>query len=403
MRLLNLIIAACILIFLLGGISILALRILLPDWWKRKSIRLSVMLLPLLTALSVAIWAYGFGSGSSVLNRTGAISAPAFFVVEVALVVSFILAGIINTINRLGDSINRLWRKSDSGFSRGRRRVIKTVAAIVPVAALGSSITGVAESYGSVGVPVRRIPVAGLPPGFQGFKIAHLSDMHLGYYVHLDDLEDAIERVKAYEPELVLVTGDISDDLKILPDALRIIDSLSPPYGIYASVGNHEYYRGITEVLRIFRGGPFPILLNSHVNINVENKNVFLGGADDPRVLRKDNSAFLRRTIERTMGGASADSFRLLMCHRPEGFDHSAEIGLDLVLSGHTHGGQIGFGGRSLFEPIFPEKYLWGIYQRRQTTMHTSGGMGHWFPFRLGVPAEAPILVLEEAHQQLGG
>jgi hypothetical protein len=62
----------------------------------------------------------------------------------------------------------------------------------------------------------------------------------------------------------------------------------------------------------------------------------------------------------------------------------------------------MGFGGRSLFEPVFPEKYLWGIYRRRQTTMHTSGGMGHWFPFRLGVPAEAPILVLEEAQQHLG-
>lgn len=119
------------------------------------------------------------------------------------------------------------------------------------------------------------------------------------------------------------------------------------------------------------------MLIDQHVNIDVGRTRIALGGADDPRTLRRDYADFLQNTIESTMGGISPDSFRLLMCHRPEGFNYSALKGIDLVLSGHTHGGQLGFGGRSLLEPIFPEKYLWGIYRRGKTTLYTSGGMGH--------------------------
>jgi predicted MPP superfamily phosphohydrolase len=237
--------------------------------------------------------------------------------------------------------------------------------------------------------------VTSLPGQLEGFRIAHLTDLHLGYYVHLEDLEKAVAKIKAQKPDLALITGDISDDLDILPDALKIINSLAPQYGIYASVGNHEYYRGIAEVMRIFQSAPFPMLINQRINLDISGAKITLGGADDPRTLRRDYAEFLENTIEHTLGDVPGDSFKLLMCHRPEGFNYSASKGINLVLSGHTHGGQIGFAGRSLFEPIFPEKYFWGTYRRGKTTLYTSSGMGHWLPFRLGVPAEAPILVLE--------
>jgi hypothetical protein len=260
-----------------------------------------------------------------------------------------------------------------------------------------SGLAGITDSFGKITVPIRRLPIIGLPSALDGFKIAQLSDSHLGYYFHLNDLEEVVEKIKPQNPDLVLVTGDISDDIKILPDALGIIGRLNPKYGIYASVGNHEYYQGIRAVLRAFEKGPFPILINDHVNIDVGPTEIFLGGADDPRTLRNDYTQFLQNTIDITMREAPARSFKILMSHRPEGLDYSSVVGINLVLSGHTHGGQIGFGGRSLIEPIFPEKYLWGIYRKAETTLHTSGGMGHWIPFRLGVPAEAPILILEKA------
>ncbi|RKX73418.1 MAG: hypothetical protein DRP60_11930 [Spirochaetes bacterium] len=75
--------------------------------------------------------------------------------------------------------------------------------------------------------------------------------------------------------------------------------------------------------------------------------------------------------------------------------DFAAELGVNLTLAGHTHGGQIGVGGRSFFDWVLPYKYLWGHYTKDNgSQLYTSAGIGHWFPFRLGCPAEAPVFVL---------
>ena len=81
----------------------------------------------------------------------------------------------------------------------------------------------------------------------------------------------------------------------------------------------------------------------------------------------------------------------------PEGFDPAAKAGVDLTLSGHTHGGQIGFNGKSAFEPLWPDGYLWGGYRRGASSLYTTAGFGDWFPFRLGCPSEAPLLVLKRS------
>ena len=84
----------------------------------------------------------------------------------------------------------------------------------------------------------------------------------------------------------------------------------------------------------------------------------------------------------------------MLLCHRPEGFVPASACGVHLTLAGHTHGGQIGFNGKSAFEPIWRDKYLWGRYSRGESHLYTTSGFGHWFPFRLMCPTEVPILEL---------
>jgi predicted MPP superfamily phosphohydrolase len=308
------------------------------------------------------------------------------------LTISLLLSGIVHTAAQVADSMAH----REKPISPERRRFVGYAAAVFPAAALTGSVAGIATTFSPIAVPVRRLPVSGLPGPLIGLKIAHLSDLHLGFYVHLDDLEEVVKKIAVHKPDLVLFTGDICDDLQKLRQTLRIVDRLAPPFGIYASVGNHEYYRGIGRVLEIFRQAPFPILINESVPININGVSVHLGGADDPVHMRPDIADFMHGTIARTMRKAGNGAFRLLMSHRPQGLDHSADMGINLVLAGHTHGGQLGLGGRSLLEGLYPERYFWGIYHKGITTLHTSGGMGHWFPFRIGVPAEAPILVLEK-------
>jgi hypothetical protein len=227
--------------------------------------------------------------------------------------------------------------------------------------------------------------------------VFHLSDLHLRSYVTVDDLERVIEKASTFEPDITLVTGDIADDLRQLPEALRMIDSLKPRLGTFAIPGNHEYFRGIEEVKRIFSRSPVPLFMNRAARIRVNDVDLFLGGIDDPRHMGVDNSAFFREAIEQTMQDSRSTDFPLLMSHRPDAFDIAAERGIRLVLAGHTHGGQIGLFHRSLFEELLPNKYLWGLYRNGSAHLYTTSGMGHWFPFRLGCPQEAPILELTRA------
>jgi predicted MPP superfamily phosphohydrolase len=94
------------------------------------------------------------------------------------------------------------------------------------------------------------------------------------------------------------------------------------------------------------------------------------------------------------MRDAPTGVFSLLLAHRPEAFDAAGDARVGLTLSGHTHGGQIGYNGKSAFEPLFPDGYLWGAYRRGASRLYTTSGFGNWFPFRLGCPAEAPLVEL---------
>jgi predicted MPP superfamily phosphohydrolase len=102
----------------------------------------------------------------------------------------------------------------------------------------------------------------------------------------------------------------------------------------------------------------------------------------------------MRQSIGKSIKDSVSDEFKVLMSHRPRALDVAGEFGVDLILAGHTHGGQIGLNGRSVFEGVMKERYLWGKYQKGSAKLYTSSGVGHWFPYRLGCPAEAPIITL---------
>jgi hypothetical protein len=121
---------------------------------------------------------------------------------------------------------------------------------------------------------------------------------------------------------------------------------------------------------------------------------VFVGGIDDPRRMGVDNSLFFENTIDQVLLDTNDDDFILLMSHRPDAFDYAAGRGVNVMFAGHTHGGQIGLLGRSLFQEVWTDSYFWGYYDLGASRLHVSAGMGHWFPFRLGCPPEAPIIEL---------
>jgi predicted MPP superfamily phosphohydrolase len=284
-------------------------------------------------------------------------------------------------------------------FDANRRRFLQAAAAAMPVFSISGGVTGLAKSFEPIRMPIIRLRYPHLPSDLEGLKIIHLSDLHLGYYRGLAEMEKLFVELESARADLVLVTGDIADDLNLLPEALRLMDGLRPALGVWASLGNHEYFRGIKLVRKLFATSPVPLLCDHGQPITRGAATIFVAGANDPRAQGDfDSEDFLQQTVTAAVQEASPEAFRIVMTHRPGGFDRAAELGVDLTLAGHTHGMQIGYHGRSLFEAWMPEKYLWGHYHKKNCHLYTSSGVGHWLPFRLGCPPEAPIIVLESAH-----
>ena len=235
-----------------------------------------------------------------------------------------------------------------------------------PVSAVALGSGGMTKAFS--GVDVREIPFyyEDLPPDLDGFKIFHVSDSHLGPYVDNDDIAALMLKAEAFKPDILLYSGDVADDLAMLPDCIKLVEQLKAKYGAYASMGNHDYYRGAPQVIAEFDKSSVPMLINRGATIKVGGAELFIGGADDPRSMGETYEGFLRDSFERVLEQAGSDSFKIVMSHRPSGFDVAAERGVQLTLAGHTHGCQIGFMGEPIFNEWGGEHYVWGHYKKGQ-------------------------------------
>ncbi len=389
-------------ILFVGLIEIALLRLLNKIWWKRPLIRRGAIALPIIGSVMVLVWGLGEYHTISWLAYFGAVLAVLAFMCEVALMLSLPVSGVIHLIHTLKIHLakKRNWGKTE--VNQNRRDFLKATAAAVPIITIAGSVSGVTKSFGDVKVYKREMLIENLPPDFEGLKILHISDPHLRHYVTLDDLKQVCTDAATFSPDLTLVTGDVADDLGQLSDALKMINDLKAPLGTFACLGNHEYYRGIEEVHRIYDKSPVPLLEDEAVTVNVKNSRLMIGATDDPVSFGSRHQEFYRNSLDYMLTRHSLGDLSILMAHRPDALDKASESGFNLVLSGHTHGGQIGFLGRSIFEGVWPDRYLWGEYSIGKTKLYTSSGVGHWFPFRLGCPREAPILELHSAGVFIG-
>lgn len=392
-----------IMFIVLGGLSTAMVRSWVPHRWSDPRFRRPVIAIPLVGLSALALWTLSkLVLGSAWLADLMSATASLMLMFELALVLSLPVYALIGRFARPAEPTS-----SDSPQSHPNeepvtltRRALLTTAAAAPVALGGLAMGGLATSRLTANIEEKPFYYDALPAPLEGLRILHLSDIHIGFSFSLRDLEAVLDAASAQHPDIVLVTGDLSDRIPELPDALSLIADLKPRYGAYASVGNHEYWRGITDVRRAHDRSEVPMLLDAGHTLPIVNEagsaKLFIAGADDPVRMRGDLSSFLTNTVTQALEGRPEDAFTVLMSHRPRGFDAAAQAGVELTLSGHTHGGQMGWGGRSLFEPFLEEMYLWGHYRNGVSQLYTSSGVGHWFPFRVGCPTEAPLIMLRK-------
>jgi predicted MPP superfamily phosphohydrolase len=246
------------------------------------------------------------------------------------------------------------------------------------------------------------VPIIGLPPAFDGFRIAQLSDLHCSRQVTPAYLSEAIDLAMSGNPDLIVLTGDfIHRGYKYVDAVAAALGLLSAPHGVYAVLGNHDFsvrnalgfrrYRHLHRaVARALAGQGIRVLHNQSVCLTRDAAQVHLVGVEDlwSRVC----------DIERAFTGVSAQLPRIVLAHNPRTVEFLNGHRCDLMLSGHTHGGQINL--PRLGRPTLGRKakrFAAGMYQYQGTQLYVNKGVGFGFRFRFGVRPEVALLTLSPA------
>jgi predicted MPP superfamily phosphohydrolase len=373
-------------------VAVVSLRLIVPAWWRVRGVRWGASGAALAIGVGFAMWVGGPEMGSYATSYWGVVVAWGLLTLLAPAVLTLPVAGaawhVARAVTREPQRTERL----------SRRGVLQASCALLPGAAFSASSGGLIAANAPPRLPRVTMAFDGLHPDLVGLKILQISDAHLGACLGLVHLEKLLERVRAREPDLVLFTGDLADDVAQIQPALRMASELQPRLGVFAAMGNHEYLHDGRVTRPLYEKSPVSLLVNRGTKLRFGGATVWLAGADEPPghpgAFEAPGARF-DRNVRKCLDGAPRDAFRLLMCHRPEGFPAAAREGFHLTLSGHTHGGQVGLFGRSLFEQN--DRYMWGTYERAGGKLYTTSGFGHWYPFRLGCPAEAPLIVLARA------
>lgn len=246
-----------------------------------------------------------------------------------------------------------------------------------------------------------------IPKSFSGCKILHLSDLHGN--VGEEQQEVLLRMAKTINPEYIFITGDLIDEhCRKIEECAVYIQRLRAVAPIYYVTGNHEWISNDrTQLLKILETENVCVLQDRVVEIEREGERIQIVGMNDPYCLpgkktisyqRISTGAFLERFIE-VNRKRRREEYTMLLSHRPELFHFYMKSGVDLVFSGHAHGGQFRIPGKGgLLAPhqgFFP-KYTEGLICEKNTKMIVSRGLGDsGFPFRIGNPYEMIEVCLE--------
>jgi hypothetical protein len=273
--------------------------------------------------------------------------------------------------------------------------VARALAGTAVVATAGVSAFAFRSATGPAEVSEVPVRLERLPPSLSGLTIAQLTDLHVGPTIGERHVRRLVDQVNALRPDVVAVTGDLVDgSVSELGAAVGHLARLEARHGVYFVTGNHEYYSGVEPWLAELRRIGIRVLRNERVTIGDRAASLDLAGVDDWSARGHGNGHGL--DLSRALAGRDPDRALVLLAHQPRGVGEAVRAGVELQLSGHTHGGQI-VPFNLLVRAAYP--YVKGLYHReedgRAGQVFVSRGAGYWGPpLRLGSPPEIAKIVL---------
>ena len=248
-------------------------------------------------------------------------------------------------------------------------------------------------------VNYHRLTLPGWPATLDGLRVAHLTDFHCGHHMPLRYLEETLARTLAEEPDLIALTGDyIHKGYRYVPTVARLLGRLQAPLGVFAVLGNHDYavrnalgwrryprlHQAVTEALSQVG---ICVLRNRTVTIHHRNTQLHIAGLEDLWSGVVDPQATFAQTCPATP--------RLVLAHNPRTAELLYPHRCDLILSGHTHGGQINWPGLGRFMlPRRARRYAAGLFQLPHGHLYVNKGIGYGWRFRFNTRPEVAIFSL---------
>lgn len=279
----------------------------------------------------------------------------------------------------------------------GRKRVkiserLNSLAASdTPLRELAGNLSKIAkvalDEANSLTLEKVEITLARLPKKLDGLKIIHLSDTHHSPFTNLEHIERAVKIANRLKPDMFILTGDyVSHERKYIEPVAKVLGKLQSEFGTFACLGNHDHWTDPDLVTKHFRDAGINVLINEGFRFEARGASFWLAGVDDYMVGKTDLAAALR--------GSFPDEMKLLLAHNPVIFRQAVRAGVDLTLSGHTHGGQVKI--RDKEKRILPRRKLSsGLHRRKTSQIYITRGIGTVvLPVRFQCPPEISLLEL---------
>jgi predicted MPP superfamily phosphohydrolase len=265
-----------------------------------------------------------------------------------------------------------------------RLAISRGIAGIVSLVALGAAGTGTVSALGQVALRNVKVPLRRLSPSMSGFRIAQLTDLHIGPTLGKGWLSDVVKHTNAANPDLIVITGDLVDgSVDELREHVQPLSGLKAPHGVWFVTGNHEYYSGVEDWYAHLPTLGVRPLRNERAQLA---PGLFIAGIED-----LTGSPSLSDALE----GHDPSQALVLLAHQPRQFAEAARRSVPLTLSGHTHGGQI---WPFSWLVALQQPFLAGLHRRGDSQLYVSRGTGFWGPpMRVFAPPEITLLRLVPA------
>lgn len=224
------------------------------------------------------------------------------------------------------------------------------------------------------------------PRAFDGMRVAHVSDLHVGDLLPVERAIAIVDQVRALEPDLLACTGDVVDlDNHLAPPVLEALRAIDAPMGNLLVMGNHDYLDDGEQLVSMARDAGLMVLRDEAMEIVHAGDRLQVGGVDWGRTVRECTSR-----VDRVAG----EGLHLLLTHNPKSFLAAARHQIPLTLAGHTHGGQIARRKAPNHNLALYHGHNRGHYQRLESHLFVTTGVGAWFPLRINCPPEVVLVTV---------